>query len=430
MAKFPSIKWPADKVERRSVDALVPYARNARTHSDEQVAQIAASIREWGWTTPILVDEDGGIIAGHGRVLAARQLGIEDVPVMVADGWTEAQKRAYVLADNQLALNAGWDTELLKVEIQGLDGDGFDLALLGFGDDALAGLLAEEPAEGLTDEDAVPEAPDVPVTVEGDVWLLGRHRLMCGDSTSVDAVERLMDGQKPNTMVTDPPYGVKLDQSWRDKALGSKALGKGNEHLVENDDKADWTDAWSIFEGNVAYVWHASSFTDVVMQSLRNAGLEPSQQIIWNKSVMVMGRSDYHFKHEPCWYAIRKGQNHNWKGDRKQTTIWDAAPPNHIMGGSSEEKTSHPTQKPASLYEKAYLNHTNPGEYVYEPFGGSGTSIVVCEKIGRQSLTMELDPKYCDVIITRWQDFTGQEATLEGDGRTFAEISEGRDAGT
>lgn len=236
---------------------------------------------------------------------------------------------------------------------------------------------------------------------------------MCGDSTSIDAVERLMDGQKPNTMVTDPPYGVKLDQSWRDKALGSKALGKGNAHLVDNDDKADWTEVWSLFEGNVAYVWHASSFTDVVMQSLRNAGLEPSQQIIWNKSVMVMGRSDYHFKHEPCWYAIRKGQNHNWKGDRKQTTVWDAAPPNHIMGGSKEEKTSHPTQKPAALYEKAYLNHTNPGEYVYEPFGGSGTSVVVCEKIGRQSLTMELDPKYCDVIKKRWEDFTGQKAILE-----------------
>ena len=208
MAKFPSIKWPADKVERRSVDALVPYARNARTHSDEQVAQIAASIREWGWTTPILVDEDGGIIAGHGRVMAARKLSIDEVPVMVATGWTDAQRRAYVLADNQLALNAGWDTELLKVEIQGLDGYGFDLALLGFGDDALAGLLAEEPTEGLTDEDAVPEAPEVPVTVEGDVWVLGRHRLMCGDSTSIDAVERLMDGQKADMVFTDPPYGM------------------------------------------------------------------------------------------------------------------------------------------------------------------------------------------------------------------------------
>jgi len=415
-------KWPSDKVEKVHIDKLIPYARNARTHSDEQVAQIAASINEWGWTTPVLVDESGEIIAGHGRVMAARKLGIEQIPTMTANGWTDAQKKAYVLADNQLPQNAGWDMDLLKVEIQDLGEMDFDLDLMGFDGDVIADLLSE-PTEGLTDEDAVPDVPEKPVTVEGDVWVLGDHRLMCGDSTSIDAVERLMDGQSPNTMVTDPPYGVELDQSWRDKALGDKALGKGNAHLVDNDDRADWTDVWTLFQGNVAYVWHASSFTDVVMQSLRNAGLEPSQQIIWNKSVMVMGRSDYHFKHEPCWYAVRKGQNHNWKGDRKQTTIWDASPPNHIMGGSKEEKTSHPTQKPASLYEKAYLNHTNPGEYVYEPFGGSGTSVVVCEKLDRRSLTMELDPKYCDVIIKRWCDFTGKDAILERTGETFAKLS-------
>lgn len=407
------------KIETRLVADLIPYAANSRTHSDAQVAQIAASIKEFGWTNPILIDGDNTIIAGHGRLLAARKLGMESVPAIILDHLSKAQQRALVIADNQLALNAGWDMDMLKAEIEDLKLDDFDLGILGFDDNFLDGLLEPEPTEGLTDEDAVPEVPETPKTVLGDVWVLGNHRLMCGDSTSIDAVEKLMEGQKPNTMVTDPPYGVKLDQSWRDKALGSKAMGKGNAHLVENDDKADWTEVWSLFEGNVAYVWHASSFTDVVMQSLRNAGLEPSQQIIWNKSVMVMGRSDYHFKHEPCWYAIRKGQNHNWKGDRKQTTIWDAAPPNHIMGGSKEEKTSHPTQKPAVLYETAYLNHTNPGEYVYEPFGGSGTSIVVCEKIGRRSLTMELDPKYCDVIIKRWQDFTGQQAVHAETGETF-----------
>ena len=411
--------WPADRVERRPIEKLVPYASNSRTHSDQQVAQIAASMKEWGWTNPVLVDEAGMIIAGHGRVLAARKLGLAEVPVMVAEGWSEAQKRAYVLADNQLALNAGWDMDVLKNELAGLKEWEFDLSLLGFAD--LDALLAEK-TEGLTDPDDVPEAPVNPVTVLGDVRVMGKHRVMCGDSTSPNAVDRLLDGQKPNTMVTDPPYGVNLDQSWRDKALGSKALGKGNALLVDNDDKADWTEVWSLFGGNVAYVWHASAFTDVVMQSLRTAGLEPSQQIIWNKSMMVMGRSDYHFKHEPCWYAVRKGQNHNWKGDRKQTTIWDAAPPNHIMGGSKEEKTSHPTQKPVLLYDTAYLNHTNPGEYVYEPFGGSGTSVISCEKLGRRSLTMELDPRYCDVIVKRWQDFTGQAATLEGDERTFAEL--------
>jgi len=403
------------------VKDLIPYARNSRTHSEEQVTQIASSIREFGFTNPIIVDQQNNIIAGHGRILAANKLKIKEVPCVVVTGWTEAQKKAYIIADNKLALNAGWDEKMLSLEFDELQELGFDLSLTGFSGDEILALKPLEEVVGLTDEDDVPEAPEVPKTVLGDIWLLGDHRLMCGDSTSIDAVEKLMDGQNPNTMVTDPPYGVKLDQSWRDKALGSKALGKGNAMLVDNDDKADWTEVWSLFQGNVAYVWHASSFTDVVMQSLRNAGFEPSQQIIWNKSVMVMGRSDYHFKHEPCWYAIRKGQNHNWKGDRKQTTIWDAAPPNHIMGGSKEEKTSHPTQKPAILYEKAYLNHTNPGEYVYEPFGGSGTSVVVCEKLGRRSLTMELDPKYCDVIIKRWQDFTGKKAVHAETGKTFEE---------
>jgi len=408
--------FPAYK--KAKVESLIPYARNSRTHSESQVDKIAASIKEFGFLNPIIVDGDGGIVAGHGRVLAAKKLGMEYLPTIEADHLTDAQRRAYVIADNRLALDAGWDDDLLRVEFDDLRADGFDLELTGFTLDEISALQIEE-VEGLTDEDSVPEVPEDPVTVEGDVWLLGNHRLMCGDSTSIDAVDKLMDGQKPNTMVTDPPYGVELDQSWRDDALGSKALGKGNAGLVENDDQADWTDVWALFTGNVAYVWHASKFTDVVMESLRKTGLEPSQQIIWNKSVMVMGRSDYHFKHEPCWYAIRKGQGHNWKGDRKQTTIWDASPPNHIMGGSKEEKTTHPTQKPAALYEKSYLNHTNPGEYVYEPFGGSGTSIVVCEKLGRRSLTMELDPKYCDVIVKRWQEFTGNDATLESDGGTF-----------
>ena len=408
--------FPAYK--KAKVESLIPCARNSRTHSESQVDKIAASIKEFGFLNPIIVDGDGGIVAGHGRLLAAKKLGMEYLPTIEADHLTDAQRRAYVIADNRLALDAGWDDDLLRVEFDDLRADGFDLELTGFTLDEISALQIEE-VKGLTDEDSVPEVPEDPITVEGDVWLLGNHRLMCGDSTSIDAVDKLMDGQKPNTMVTDPPYGVELDQSWRDDALGSKALGKGNAGLVENDDQADWTDVWALFTGNVAYVWHASKFTDVVMESLRKTGLEPSQQIIWNKSVMVMGRSDYHFKHEPCWYAIRKGQGHNWKGDRKQTTIWDASPPNHIMGGSKEEKTTHPTQKPAALYEKSYLNHTNPGEYVYEPFGGSGTSIVVCEKLGRRSLTMELDPKYCDVIVKRWQEFTGNDATLESDGGTF-----------
>jgi DNA modification methylase len=415
---------PADKVERWSIDRLIPYARNSRTHSPEQVAQLAASIKEWGWTNPILVDTEGQIIAGHGRLEAARRLKLTEVPVMVADGWTDAQKRAYVIADNKLALNADWNTEMLTYEFDDLKELGFNLDLTGFTLDEIEAMRPEQVSERLTDEDAVPEAPEEPVTKLGDVWILGNHRLMCGDSTSIDAVEKLMNGQTPNTMVTDPPYGVSLDQSWRDKRIGSNDLGKGNSNLVENDGRADWYDAWVLFPGYVAYVWHAGWFTDIVMDSLRRADFEIKQQIIWNKSVMVIGRSDYHFKHEPCWYAIRKNKNHSWKGDRKQTTIWDAAPPNHIMGGSKDDKTPHPTQKPAVLYEKAYLNHTNPGEYVYDPFGGSGTAVIVCEKIGRRALVMELDPKYCDVIIKRWQDFTGNKAVHEN-GKTFEELSNG-----
>jgi len=417
---MPAPKFPQYKTlifETWPIERCIGYARNPRKN-DHAVDRVASAIREFGFRVPIVAKSDGTVVDGHLRLKAAAKLGMTEVPVILADDLTDAQIKAFRLSVNKVSEFAEWDVELLNLEFADLDAAGFDLTLTGFDLGEIAALTLDA-TEGLTDPDAVPDAPAVPVTVLGDVWLLGRHRLMCGDSTSIDAVERLMDGQKPNTMVTDPPYGVELDQSWRDKALGGKALGKGNAHLVDNDDRADWTDVWSLFEGNVAYVWHASSFTDVVMDSLRNAGLEPSQQIIWNKSVMVMGRSDYHFKHEPCWYAIRKGQNHNWKGDRKQTTIWDAAPPNHIMGGSKEEKTNHPTQKPAILYEKAYLNHTNPGEYVYEPFGGSGTSVVVCEKIGRQSLTMELDPRYCDVIIQRWQNFTGQTATLEATGQPF-----------
>ena len=411
------------RIEQRPVVGLIPYVNNSRKHSEEQVAQIAASIKEFGWTNPILVDGANGIIAGHGRLMAARKLGMEAVPVIELAHLSEPQRKALIIADNKLAMNAEWDNDLLMLELGELLEGGFDLDLLGFGKDELDALLSPtEATEGLTDEDAVPEVPAVPVTVLGDVWLLGKHRVMCGDSTSIDAVEKLMDGQEPNTMVTDPPYGVKLDQSWRDKALGDKAMGKGNKNFVANDERADWYDVWALFRGNVAYVWHASSFTDVVMDSLRRADFEVKQQIIWNKSVMVMGRSDYHFKHEPCWYAIRKNKNHNWIGDRKQTTIWDAAPPNHIMGGSKKEKTSHPTQKPAALYEKAYLNHTNMGEYTYEPFGGSGTAVIVCEKIGRRSLTMELDPKYVDVIIKRWQDFTGKTATLESTGQPFGAL--------
>lgn len=411
---MPIKSWPADRVERRGIETLIPYASNARTHSDEQVAQIAASMREWGWTNPILIDDAGMIIAGHGRVMAARKLGLKDAPVMVASGWTEAQKKAYVLADNQLALNAGWNAELLVTEIKGLDELGFDLTLLGFGD--LGALLADK-TEGLTDPDDVPEVPVDPVTVLGDVWLLGKHRLVCGDSTTVEAVDACLNGVKPHLMVTDPPYGVEYDADWRNKAMradgsavGGRAIGK-----VENDDKADWSEAWALFPGDVTYVWHAGLFASTVATSLETAGFKLRSQIIWKKSNFAIGRGDYHWHHEPCWYAVR-GTGH-WAGDRKQSTIWEIPKP-------QKSETGHSTQKPVECMKRPIENNSSPGQAVYEPFSGSGTTIIAGEMTGRSIHAIELSPAYVDVAIKRWQDFTGQVATRESDGLAFGEVAE------
>lgn len=416
--KSPKTAWPADKVERRSVESLVPYARNARTHSDAQVAQIAASISEWGWTTPVLVDETGSIIAGHGRVMAARKLGIAEVPVMVASGWTEAQKRAYVLADNQLALNAGWDTDMLKVELADLDGAGFDVGLIGFSPEELAKLTADK-TEGLTDPDEVPETPANPVTVLGDTWVLGKHRLRCGDSTSADDVAALLAGVSPHLMVTDPPYGVKYDPSWRnglDKV--KRAQGK-----VANDDRADWQEAWALFPGDVAYIWHSGTMAHVVAESLVACGFEIRSQIIWAKPHFAISRGHYHPQHEPCWYAV-KGTGH-WAGDRKQSTVWQITN-GTFQGGKAkaeDSKTGHGTQKPVECMKRPIENNSSPGQVVYEPFSGSGTTIIAGEMTGRCVYAMELNPPYVDVAIKRWQDFTGQKAVLDGDGRTFEDVA-------
>jgi len=410
------IKWPADKVERRPVAALIPYARNARTHSDAQVAQIAASIKEWGWTTPVLIDPEGSIIAGHGRVMAARKLGLAEVPVMVAEGWTDAQKKAYVLADNQLALNAGWDSDLLALELKDLDANGFKLDLIGFDDNFLANLLTDK-TEGLTDPDEVPEAPADPVSVLGDVWVLGKHRIICGSSTEADTVSKLLGDVKPHLMVTDPPYGVEYDADWRNKALRSdgspiagRAVGK-----VLNDDKADWREAWALFPGDVVYVWHAGNKAHIVAESLMACDFGIRAQIIWGKSQFVIGRGDYHPQHEPCWYAVRKNKKGHYDGGRKQSTLWQIDKP-------KKSETGHSTQKPVECMKRPIENNSSPGQAIYEPFSGSGTTIIAGEMTGRSVYAVELNPAYVDVAVKRWQDFTGQTATLEGDGRTFAEI--------
>jgi DNA modification methylase len=414
-----SVQWPADNIQRRNVSDLVPYARNARTHSDAQVAQIAASMKEWGWTNPVLIDEHGGIIAGHGRVLAAQRLNIPQVPTMTAVGWSDAKKRAYILADNQLALNAGWDMDMLKVEIGELDGLEFDISLIGFDDDFLANLLIDG-TDGLTDPDAIPETPENPITVEGDVWVMGNHRIICGDSTSADTVDKLLGSVKPHLMVTDPPYGVEYDANWRNEALradgsaiGARAVGK-----VENDDKADWSEAYALFPGDVAYVWHASTQSHVFAKSLVDSGFDVRALIIWAKQQFAIGRGNYHHQHEPCWYVVRKksGATAHWTGDRKQSTLWQIDKP-------QKSDTGHSTQKPVECMKRPIENNSSPGQAVYEPFSGSGTTIIAGEMTGRHIYAIELNPAYVDVAVKRWQEFTGEDAIHEASKKTFNELS-------
>jgi DNA modification methylase len=390
---------------------LVPYARNARTHSPAQVAKIAASIQEWGWTNPVLVDVTGSIIAGHGRVLAAKNLGIVDVPVMVASGWTEAQRRAYVLADNRLALDAGWDEDLLRSELVELGELGFDLPLTGFSDAELGKLLPRA-EQGYADH--IPPVPAEPVTRIGDLWILGDHRIICGDSTDPDTVAQLLGGEKPHLMVTDPPYGVEYDPEWRNRAGVSttERLGK-----VENDHRADWREAWALFPGEVAYVWHAGIYATTVAESLLQSGLTLRSQIIWAKPRLVLSRGHYHWQHEPCWYAVREGGQGHWQGARDQTTIWP------IDGAAEDQDTSHSTQKPVECMRRPIGNNSKPGDAVYEPFSGSGTTIIAAELENRRCYAVELSPEYVDVAVLRWQAFTGKQAVLSS-GETFAQVAE------
>lgn len=399
------------KIEQRPVANLIPYVNNSRKHSEEQVAQIAASIKEFGWTNPILVDGANGIIAGHGRLMAARKLGMEAVPVIELAHLSEPQRKALIIADNKLAMNAEWDNDLLMLELGELLEGGFDLDLLGFGKDELDALLSPtEATEGLTDEDAVPEAPAVPVTVLGDVWLLGRHRVMCGDSCSITDMDKLVAGRQADMWLTDPPYNVAYEGGTKEKLT------------IQNDSMAD--DAFRQFlrdayvtadstmkPGAVFYIWHADSEGYNFRGAAQDAGWKVRQCLIWKKSSLVMGRQDYHWKHEPCLYGWKEGAGHLWATDRKQTTILEFDKPSR--------NGEHPTMKPVALFEYQMLNNTKGGDLVLDSFGGSGTTLIAAEKNGRHSCLMELDPKYVDVIIKRWQDFTGKTATLESTGQPF-----------
>jgi DNA modification methylase len=391
--------WPLQK--------LVPFVRNARTHSPSQVAEIAGSIRAFGFSNPILVSDQGDVIAGHGRLAAARQIKMAEVPVIVLSGLSETQRRQLVLADNRIALNAGWDLEMLNLELTELSAIGADLTLLGFNDKELATALNGSGA-GLTDDDEVPAIAEIAITQPGEIWTLGTHRVACGDSTDAGLVRALLAGVKPQLMVTDPPYGVAYDPEWRHRLGVNKSDKRGK---IQNDERADWAEAWALFPGEIAYVWHGALHAGTVADSLLKTGFKIRSQIVWAKERLVMSRGDYHWQHEPCWYAVRK--KGNWTGDRKQTTLWT------IPTRGQDAETKHSTQKPVECMRRPMLNNSDLGQAIYEPFLGSGTTLIAAQSIGRVCYGIEIDPLFVDVVIRRWQAFTGEKAFRLGDGQSF-----------
>ena len=409
------MSWLADRIEHWPIDKLLPYVRNARQHSEEQIARIAASIAEFGFVNPILTGADGVLVAGHGRLAAARKLGLTTVPVVVLDHLTPTQRRALVLADNRLAELATWDDALLRIELEALQDDGFDLDLTGFDADALAELLAdEEPQiEGRTEDDAIPEMPEEPVSRPGDVWRLGPHRLVCGDATTAEAYARLFpDGERADMVFTDPPYNVNYANSAKDKLRGkhrpilNDALGEGFYDFL--------FDALALIMAHTRgaiYVAMSSSELDTLQAAFRAAGGHWSTFIIWAKNTFTLGRSDYQRQYEPILYGWPEGATRHWCGDRDQGDVWQIKKP--------AKNDLHPTMKPVDLVERAIRNSSRPGDVVLDPFGGSGTTLIAAEKAGRVARLIELDPKYADVIVRRWQDWTGQQATREADGLAF-----------
>ncbi|MFN7754982.1 MAG: site-specific DNA-methyltransferase [Holosporales bacterium] len=407
-----------EKIENIAPSRLNPYKNNPRTHTAEQIAQVAASIQEFGFTNPILADQDNRVIAGHCRLLAAQQQGLDSVPVIRLAHLTPAQRRAYIIADNKLALNAGWDEKLLASEMEALLAENMDLNLTGFSDEELALLLPdddESEGDNSAEEESLPDLPENPISVPGDIWLLGNHRLMCGDSTNAADVAKLLDGAKPNLMVTDPPYGVEYDPTWREKA--DKQVGKRARGKVLNDDRADWRDAWALCPGNIAYIWHGALHSHTVVASLEAVGFALRSHIVWAKQHFVFSRGDYHWQHETCWYAVRnKG---NWQGDRKQTTLWQIKN-NNPFGNQEQESThGHGTQKPVECMRRPILNNSQKGDSVYEPFSGSGTTIIAAESVERVCYAMELSPAYVDMAVRRWQEFTGGIAIHASTGQPF-----------
>ena len=380
---------------------------NVRKHGEQNLAAIKASLARFGQQKPIVVNQDGVVIAGNGTLMAARALGWQTIKA-VRTNLAGSEATAFAIADNRTAELAEWDDAALQQQLAAIAIDDEELlAATGFDEKELAKLAAANAPE--VTEDDVPEPPAEPITQPGDLWLLGKHRLLCGDSTKAEDVERLMDGETPRLMVTDPPYGVSYDESWRE--CSSKDFGGHIKGTLQNDDRADWMEAYQLGAAAIAYVWHASSNAHIVRQNLIDAGYEVRQQIIWRKPFGVMSRSAYHWQHEPCWYAIRKGENAAWIGTRTETTVWDATIPNHPMAVDDDTRTPHPTQKPIEVMARAIRNHDAP--LIYDPFLGSGTTLIAAEQLGRACYGMEISPAYCDVIVKRWETLTGQTATRE-----------------
>jgi DNA modification methylase len=404
----------ADRIELWPIEKLRPYERNPRTHSDEQVDQIAASMVEFGWTNPILIDQNAGILAGHGRLLAARKLGLAEVPVIRFDHLSEAQKRAYLIADNQLTLNSGWDDELLAAELAWLRDERFDLDLIGFDASELERLLTLADGEPESDgaEDEVPEPPEDPVSKPGDLWVLGNHRVLCGDATVLADVERVLGGQLADMTFCDPPYNVDYANTPKDKLRGKHRpimndnLGGGFEAFLYD----ACVNILSVTKGAV-YVCMSSSELDTLQRAFRAAGGKWSTFVIWAKNTFTLGRADYQRQYEPILYGWKEGSDHYWCGARDQGDVWFFDKP--------ARNDLHPTMKPVALVERAICNSSKSRDIVLDPFGGSGSTMIACEKAGRSARLTELDPKYVDTIIDRWQRLTGDRALHAESGEPF-----------